>query len=169
MDNTNIVSPPTLFFDITSDSSDYEESDYEDDDDSFEDNLPLMTPEEKEEVKYLAIFENNCEHFDEQIMSVDSVNELKKLEQAMMERTERGYYRCKIEHEEFYNECIKCYAKYCLPEMLKMLQHDYSTQKNEALNHSVASLAPKGKDYSKSSSLKTRILLTAGAQIVGHY
>ena len=100
MDNTNIVSPPTLFFDITSDSSDYEETDYEDDDDSFDDDLPLMTPEEKEEVKYLAIFENNSEDFDEQIMSVDSVNELKKLEQAMMKRTEHGYYRCKIHSKE---------------------------------------------------------------------
>ena len=34
-----------------------------------------------------------------------------------------------------------------------MLQNEFSTQKNEALNHSVATLAPKGKDYSQSSSL----------------
>eukprot|EP00555_Chaetoceros_dichaeta_P003533 CAMPEP_0198250104 /NCGR_PEP_ID=MMETSP1447-20131203/1415_1 /TAXON_ID=420782 /ORGANISM="Chaetoceros dichaeta, Strain CCMP1751" /LENGTH=74 /DNA_ID=CAMNT_0043934883 /DNA_START=147 /DNA_END=368 /DNA_ORIENTATION=- len=61
------------------------------------------------------------------------------------------------------------YQKYITPEMLVMLQHEFSTQKNESLNHSVATLAAKGKDYSKSSSLQTRVMLTGAAQIVGRY
>ena len=65
-----------------------------------------MSPEEKEDVKYLAIFENNSEDFDEQVMSVDCKNELKKIEKAMMQRTDKGYPRCKIQQVEFYNECI---------------------------------------------------------------
>ena len=92
-----------------------------------------MSAEEKEDVKYLAIFENNSENFDEQVMSVDCKNELKKLEEAMMQRTDKGYYRCKIQHAEFYNECMKCYARYSTPEMLKMLQHEYSTKKTNHL------------------------------------
>ena len=87
----------------------------------------------------------------------------------MMDRTDKGYYRCKIRDENFYNECRTAIAKYITPQMLSMLQHEFSTKKNEALNHSVATLAPKGKDYSQSSSLKTRVMLTAGAQIQGHY
>jgi len=86
-----------------------------------------------------------------------------------MDRTDKGYYRCKVQHEIFYKECKTALAKYITPEMLTMLQHNFSTQKNESLNHSVATLAPKGKDYSQSSSLKTRVMLTAGAQIAGHF
>ena len=41
--------------------------------------------------------------------------------------------------------------------------------KNESLNYSVATLAAKGKDYSKSSSLQTRVMLAGATQILGHY
>ena len=37
------------------------------------------------------------------------------------------------------------------------------------MNHSVASNSPKTKDNSKTNSLQTRVMLTAAAQIVGHY
>ena len=50
-----------------------------------------------------------------------------------------------------------------------MLMHTYSIQKNESLNHTVATLAPKGKNYSQSALLRTRVMLAAGAQIIGHY
>ena len=142
----------------------------EDDEDyvSTEDDMVSMSPEEKLDTKYLAIFQNNSEEFDEQIISVENANELKQLEQSMMERTDKGYYRCKIRHETLYKECMRAYSKYITPEMLVMLQHVFSTQKNESLNHSVASNAPKGKDYSKSTSLLTRVMLTAATQIVGN-
>jgi len=169
--NTSITcSPSTTFYDIESDSSDYTEPD-EDDDDGAEtdDDLMIMSIEEQQDAKYLAIFQNGSENFDNEIMSVQDVNALKKLEQSMMDRTDKGYYRCKIKHEKFYKECKMAIEKYITPGMLAMLQHNFSTQKNESLNHSVATLAPKGKDYSKSSSLKTRVMLVAGAQIVGHY
>lgn len=128
-----------------------------------------MSPEEKDEVKYLSIFDNNEDDFDEQVMTVENVEALKKYEQAMTERTDKGYYRCKVQHESLYNEFMLCYEKYITPDMLKMLMHNFSTQKNEALNHSVATGAPKGKDYSQSASLQTRVMLTGAAQIVGHY
>jgi len=158
-----------MFYNIDSDSSDYSESDYDEEGDVADEDLLEMGPDEKHDAKYLAIFQNNSEEFDEKIMSLDDANELKKLEESMMERTDKGYYRCKIMHENFYNECRTAMAKYITPQMLSMLQHEFSTKKNEALNHSVATLAPKGKDYSQSSSLKTRVMLTAGAQIKGHY
>ena len=52
--------------------------------------------------------------------------------------------------------------------MLAMLQHTYSTQKNEVKNHYVATFAPKTKNFSKSISF-TRVMLAAGAQIIGRY
>ena len=69
----------------------------------------------------------------------------------------------------FLQSIQECSFEVYTPEMLFMLQYSLSTQKTESLNHSVATLDPKGKDYSQSSSLKTRVILTAGAQIVGHY
>jgi len=58
-----------------------------------------MDPEEVKDAKYLAIFQNNHEEFDEQIMSLEDTSELKKLEEFMMDCTDRGYYRCKIRDE----------------------------------------------------------------------
>ena len=135
----------------------------------MDDDTIVMTQEEKDEVKYLSIFDNNEDDFDEQVMSVENVDALKKYEQAMTERTDKGYYRCKVKHEKLYNEFMLCYKKYITPDMLRMLMHNFSTQKNESLNHSVATGAPKGKDYSQSPSLQTRVMLTGTAQIVGHY
>ena len=70
-----------------------------------------MSSEEKDEVKYLSIFDHNEDDFDEQVMIVENVAALKIYEQAMMERTDKGYYRCKVQHVELYNEFMSCYAK----------------------------------------------------------
>ena len=70
----------------------------------------------------------------------------------MMDRTDNGYYRCKIKHETFYNEYTSAYVKHITPAMLLTLKHNYSTQKNKSLNHSVTTLALNGKDYSQSAS-----------------
>ena len=88
-----------------------------------------MSDEEQQDIKYLSIFDNNCVDFDEKIMTLENVAELKKMEAAMVDRTEKGYYRCKIKHEALYNECLAAYAKYCTPTMLAMLQHKFSTKK----------------------------------------
>ena len=167
-DIANTITPLTLYYDIESDSTDYVETDDEDNG-STDDETIMMTSEERDDVKYLSIFDNNEDDFDEQVMTVKNVEALKKYEQAMTERTDKGYYRCKVQHEELYNEFMLCYVKYITPDMLKMLMHNFSTQKNEALNHSVATSAPKGKDYSQSASLQTRVMLTGAAQIAGHY
>ena len=80
-----------------------------------------MSTEEKDECKYLSIFQKNDGDFDEEIMSVESFEGLKKLEYRMMERTSKGYYRCKIKNENLYTECMKACAKYITPDMLAML------------------------------------------------
>ena len=158
-----------MYYNINSESSDYSESNDDDDDDITDKNLTEIKPEEINDAKYLAIFQNNSEDFDKQIISIENANELKKLEQSMMDCTDKGHYRCKTQHESFYNKCRTTMAKYITPQMLSMLQHEFSTQKNESLNHSVATLVSKGRDYSQSPSFKTRVILTACAQIKGHF
>lgn len=86
-----------------------------------------------------------------------------------MERTDKRYYRCNIQHEYFYNKYKLAYVKHCEPKMLQMLLHIFSRHTNESLNHDVATLAPKWNDYLQSASLKTRAVLVAAAQTIGYY
>ena len=74
---------------------------------------------------------------------------LQQMEAAMVNRANKIYYWRKIKHAEFYNDCMKDHARYCTPDMLAMSQHNCSTQRNEAMNHLVATLAPKTNGYSK--------------------
>ena len=104
-----------MFYNTDSDSSDYSESDEDDDGDVTDEDLLEISSEEKHDTKYLAIFQNKNEEFDEQIMSLDDSNELKKLEQSMMDCTDKGYYRCKIKHDIFYNECRTAITKFVTP------------------------------------------------------
>jgi len=156
------------YYNIDTDESSYVDSSSDSDGDDTEDDMKEMTEEEKEDTKYLSIFESEYNDFDEKIMSLESLEALKKMEGSMIDRTNKGYYRCKIRDHLLYEECIAAMSKNCTEEMMAMLQHDKSTQPNEAMNHSVASSAPKTKTFSKSSSLTTRIMLVAGAQIIGH-
>ena len=87
----------------------------------------------------------------------------------MIDRTTKGYYLCKIKDEEFYNNFMKPHGIYCTLNMLAKLPHNYSTQKNDPINHSVATLAHKTKKYSKTNSLRIRVMLYAGSQVVGYH
>ena len=153
-----------LYCDIKSDASSYAESiiDLEEDVTDYE--LKEMIEDEKLDIKYLSIFENEYSNFDEKNMSLKSSEEFKNIEGSIINRTNKGYYQHKIKHQQLYEECVSAHSKYCIPEMLAILQHKYSMQKNEAKNHSVATMAPKTKTFSKSSSLKTRVMFCAGAQ-----
>lgn len=48
---------------------------------------------------------------------------------------------------------MRTYAKYIIPDMFVMLQHEFNIKENESLDHSVATIAPKGNDYSHATSL----------------
>ena len=137
-------------------------------DENTDEELDRMSESEINNIKYLGIFDTHS-HFDEEIMITKDVDALKQMESTLKDRTKRGYYRCKTLHRELYDEMLIAYSKYCTPAMLIMLQHEFSTQKNEAMNHSVATLAPKTKTFSKSSSLLTRVMICGATRIVGHH
>lgn len=100
-------------------------------------------------------------------MSLESSEELEVMEGSMIDYANKDYYRSKIKDQDICKEYIAAHSRYSILEILAMFQHDFSTQKNEAINHSVASMAPKTK-RSKPPSLITRVMLCAGEQIVGH-
>ena len=52
-----------------------------------------------------------------------------------------------------YNQITSDMARFMTKDMLIMLQHDWSTQMNEAMNTSVSSYANKNRTYSKTCSL----------------
>lgn len=86
----------------------------------------------------------------------------------MMKRNAEGFYQCKVKHSELSKKMTDDLSRFLIPEMMVMLQHDWSTQTNEAMKQSVASYAPKGKTYSKLTSLLVRVHIAAAVQIIGH-
>jgi hypothetical protein len=92
----------------------------------------------------------------------------KKKEKALMQRYEKGYYRCKHKHAEVYEELLTLYKPYITEEALRMLAHPYSTQSNEAMNKSVSCFSPKGKTFSRTESLDTRVGIAGGIQVLGY-
>ena len=135
-----------LCCDIGSDSDSHvEESDSEGED--TDEDLKEMSKQEEKDTKYLSIFENEYNDFDKKVMSLESFDELRKMEMAMTDRTDNMYYRCKIKYEQVYNEFIAAHRKNTTLDQLDMLHHDKSTQPNESMNNSVAAIAPKNNHF----------------------
>ena len=61
------------------------------------------------------------------LFTADDLEEMKTRERIMMERTERGYYRSKTDHEQLYLQIMDEYARFITRPMLLMLNHPYST------------------------------------------
>ena len=61
------------------------------------------------------------------------------------------------------------YVKYTTYNFLKQCKHEFDTQMNEGMNNSVAFYAAKGQKYATTTSLKTRVFIAAGVQLVGHH
>ena len=80
-DNNSSQSKTTTFtpayYNITTDDSSFAESRCENDVDT-DDDLIEMSAEEKKDVKYLSIFKNSYHDFDEEIMIVENMIDLKR-------------------------------------------------------------------------------------------
>ena len=63
---------------------------------------------------------------------------------------------------------MEAYAPYTTIDSLRQVNHPWHTHKNEALNTSVAAIAPKTKTYSMTNSLLARVSITAGVSIASH-
>ena len=135
-----------------------------------DDEFGLYDEIECEEIRECQMV-TKCEEtygIDEHIFNPTEMNDLKVRENALIERNQKGYYRCKVRHSKLYKEMTAAFAPYIQKDMLVQLQHNWNTQKNEALNTSVSFYAPKNKTYSTTQSLDTRVAIAAGVQILGY-
>ena len=166
--STAEVVNPTVPPDRESDGS-YVEEDSSDDDSENEEEMSLESIREDEviDAQYFAKLDTHDDAA--KVFSNTELEDLKRRELALMERNEKGYYRSKLEHAKLYSEISAAYQPYIEAEMLNMLRHPWSTQSNEAMNQSVAAYAPKGKTYSLTNSLDTRVSIAGSIQIVGYY
>ncbi len=71
----------------------------------------------------------------------------------------KGYFLDKKTHKTRFDQLMHVFQQYCSPEKMEELRHPYDTQTNEALNWSMATLAPKTKSFSTGHSLPLRICL----------
>jgi hypothetical protein len=74
---------------------------------------------------------------------------------ALSESEGSQKYR-KVDSKE-YKAMKEVHEKYTSDEMIKMLHHSFSSQKNEALNKAISHVAPKHTTFAMTSSLKTRV------------
>ena len=84
---------------------------------------------------------------------------------ARLKRKEEGsqsHYRCKEKDKELYTQIWKAYRPFTTPTRLKESLHDFDTQKNEAMNASIAKYAPKTKTYGMTISLTNRVMIARG-------
>ena len=102
------------------------------------------------------------------IFTKSDLKEWKIKEQKLVDMFKNGYYRCKHKNCDVYDQICELYRPYISEEHLRQLNHPFSTQHNETMNHSVLVFAPKGKTYSKTESLETRVAIAASIQILGY-
>lgn len=60
-----------------------------------DDDLLEINNEKTKNAKYFTIFENPYNDIDEEMMTVENGNELKKIEELIIDRTSKDYFRCK--------------------------------------------------------------------------
>ena len=100
------------------------------------------------------------------IFTEADIEALKMKEKTLHNRFKNGYYGCKIKNSGMYGKILKLYSPYVTEEALWMLHHPYHTQRNESMNQSISSFAPKGKTYLCTESLDMRVMIAAGVQIL---
>ena len=81
-----------------------------------------LDEDELKECQYFAKFEENT-NVDESIFTPKDHEEMKNRERIMVERNERGYYRCKIKDRQLYEEIMSEYSRFITPDMMKQLNH----------------------------------------------
>ena len=159
-----------LVFDTSDDDSvgyNNEESEDELEDMNLDNEFEDMSELERKESNYITNYlENYAEG--EDIFSAEEVESLKKREREIAQRNDMSYYRCKDKHRKLYHDLTQAFAPFITHKMMTMLHHEFDTQKNEALNNSVASYAPKSKTFSLTNSLHCRVAIAAGVQILGY-
>ena len=74
-----------------------------------------------------------------------------------------------VKDKYIYEESKKIHERFTTPENLKMMHHEFDSQKNESLNKSSTTVAPKNMVFSKTNSLHDRIALVVNYDSLGYH
>ena len=81
----------------------------------------------------------------------------------------KHYFLSKSDDPKMYEQLQTALQPYFTAESLTDINHSYITQNNESLNGVIATLAPKHKNYSSSTSLKGRVSLAILITNIGYH
>ena len=85
-----------------------------------------------------------------------------------MQRTVQSVYRFKVKDKVLYQQMKDAYQPFPNEERLHESLHSYYTQKNEAMNNSVAKCASKTRTYSTTMALTNRVMIAIGTSNLGY-
>ena len=133
------------------------------------DNYAKQYDEEEELINFFRDFvPKTVEGMESMVFSVTDLESLKEKEKILREKEDNKYFRCKVKDNELYHEIAAAIAPYLTDEKLKQLAHPWSTQLNEAMNNSVASYAPKNKNFCGTMPLRARVGIAGSIMALGH-
>ena len=135
------------------------------------DKLELYDDINIDDIYNVTYLSNNIDMDDveEAIFSPVEMLKLKEREVVLIDQNMSGYYRYKIRHAKLYQDLTEAFAPFIEKKRLEELQHKWSTHKNEGLNTSIASYAPKNKHCCGTSSLDNRVYIVGSVQVLGYY
>ena len=82
---------------------------------------------EEQDNKFFAKVEKT--YAEENIFAADDLEDMVKKEKVMLERNEKGYYRCRQRDKQLYDDMMQAYAPYITTEAMKQLNHNWHTIK----------------------------------------
>ena len=129
--------------------------------------------EYEEEDEDLFFFKNLCtevtdDGLETMVFSVTDLDALKEKEKNLRAKEDGKYFRSKKDDNKLYEQLCEALSPYLTDDKLRMLNHLWSTQLNEAMNNSISSYAPKTKTFSRTMSLRTRVGIAAAVQSLGY-
>ena len=123
------------------------------------------TPQQKENI-HDNITNTVTQSQESTMSSCDNVSSMSQLHSL---RSKPGYYRCMQKDNKLFKQLKHVLEPHFSKESLTEVMHCHNTQLNEGLNTSVSMMAPKYKNYSRSSELATRVAMTVGCHNLGKY
>jgi len=76
-------------------------------------------------------------------------------------------FRCKVKNSDMYEKLLEIQDKHTDPKMLAQINHQFDSQKNEAINSSISHVAPKNITFCGTCSLQYRIAWVVLCDSVG--
>ena len=145
-----------------------DESDEDSADDSEVEGCKMETVEDIDQNMRLSSAIDDYTTDESAVFSEADLEKWKAREKTLFDKYKNGYYKCKVNDKQVYEQLLTLYKPYITPEALKMIAHPFSTQTNKAMNKSVSAFAPKGKTFSRTESLDTRVGMAGAIQVLGY-